>query len=476
VTARRKEVAAVRSAILGVAVVGALLAGTGGAAAQPDPFAGAPGLGDPYYPLDGNGGYDVRHYDLTLAYDPPSTRLDGTARIDAVATQALRAFNLDYSGPPVTGVSVNQLPAAFERHGEHELTITPLLPLLPGLPFTVTVHYGGAAVESAGEGWTFTPSGGAFAAGEPHSATTWYPLNDTPLDKATFTLRATVPADWEVVSIGRRTGNAVDGPNRTVTWESRQPVIGYLTTVVVDRFTFLEQRRADGTPLLSAFAPAAQDKIELERRLPEILDFAEQLYGPYPFDAAGGIHLDTDLPFSLETQTRPLYAPWTDMNTVVHEIAHQWWGDAVTIRNWSDICLHECFASYTADYLWPERKEGLDVDAQYRATLAKWRNSAKFWDIPLQNPGAGREFSSVYHRGPLFLHALRRLIGDEVFFAALPEFLARHAYGNASMPEFRAFAQSKTPTDLTGFFTAWLDGTTTPAQEYLYPADLRPRG
>ncbi|WP_040794411.1 M1 family metallopeptidase [Nocardia higoensis] len=465
-----------RSAILGAVVVGVLLAGTSEAAAQPDPFVGAPGLGDPYYPLDGNGGYDVRHYDITIAYDPPSRRLDGTARIDAVTTQPLRAFNLDYSGPPVTGVTVNRLPAAFDRNGEHELTVTPLLPLLPGLPVIVEVAYSGEVIENSGEGWTFSPSGGAFVAGEPHSATSWYPLNDTPLDKATFTLRATVPAEWQVVSIGRRTGDAVTGASRTVTWESRQPVIGYLTTVAVDRFTFLDQRRADGTPLLSAFAPAAEDKIALERRLPQILDVIEQLYGPYPFDTAGGIHLDTVLPFSLETQTRPLYAPWTDLNTVVHEIAHQWWGDSVTIRNWSDICLHECFASYTADYLWPERVEGLDVDAHYRATLADHSSSPEFWEIPLQNPGAGREFKSVYSRGPLFLHALRRLIGDDVFFAALPEFQARHAYGNATMADLRAFVQSKTGTDLTGFFSAWLDGTTPPPTEYLYPADLRPRG
>src|SRR5690606_14519309 len=112
---RRRGGAAVRSAILGAVVVGLLIAGTSTAGAQPDPFVGAPGLGDPYYPLDGNGGYDVRHYDLTIAYDPPSRRLDGTARIEAVTTQLLRAFDLDYSGPPITGVTVNQLPAAFDR-------------------------------------------------------------------------------------------------------------------------------------------------------------------------------------------------------------------------------------------------------------------------------------------------------------------------------------------------------------------------
>src|SRR5690606_40099676 len=135
----------------------------------------------------------------------------------------------------------------------------------------------------------------------------------------------------------------------------------YPATVRLDRLPLPDQRRADGPPLRSAFAPGARDKPGLERRRPEIIDFAEQLCGPYPFHTPGGIHLDTGLPFSLETQTRPLYAPWADLNTVVHEIAHQWWGNAVTLRSWSDICLHECFAAYTADILWPERTAGVDA-------------------------------------------------------------------------------------------------------------------
>lgn len=465
------------SGLLGVAVAGALVSAlTGPATAEPptDPLAGSPGLGDPYYPMDGNGGYDVDHYDVTVDYDPPSRLLTGTTRIDAHATQALHSFNLDYSGPAVRSVTVNNLPAGFDRHGEHELTVVPALPVLPGLPFTVTVQYQGTAVNTDGEGWTIADSGGAFAAGEPHSASTWYPLNDTPLDKATFSLHATVPREWEVVSNGRRTSNTVAGATRTVDWESRQPVLGYLTTIAIDKFNFLEQRRANGTPLLSAFAPGAAKNRQTETRLPEILDFTENLYGPYPFDAAGGIYVDTELKFSLETQTRPIYAPWTDLNTVVHEVAHQWWGDSVSVRQWSDICLNECFASYTADYLWPERVEGEDVDAMYAETIAEWRDKPEFWDIPLQNPGAGNEFTSVYYRGPLFLHALRKQLGDDVFFRAIHEFAQIHAYGNTSMPEFRHFIQSKTPTtDLTAFFAAWLDHPTPPQDQYLFPGTLR---
>ncbi|GAA5066014.1 M1 family metallopeptidase [Nocardia callitridis] len=456
-------------------------AATGPAGADPlpadplpaDPLVGAPGLGDPYYPLDGNGGYDARHYDVAIDYDPPTHQLIGTATIDAVATQALRAFNLDYAGPEVQDVSVNNAPATFDRNGEHELTVTPMLPLLPGLPFTVTVRYAGPAGAEDGDGWTIAPSGGAFVAGEPHSATSWYPLNDTPLDKATFTVHTTVPAEWEVIANGIRTGDVVQDDRRTATWETRQPTIGYLTTVAIDRFSFLEQQRADGTPVVSAFAPEAERNRETEQRLPEILDFIESLYGPYPFDAAGGIYVDADLNFSLETQTRPIYAPWADLPTVVHEIAHQWWGDSVSLRQWSDVCLNECFASYTADYLWPERKDGEDVDATYRRTIQKYRDDPEFWDIALENPGAGNEFTSVYYRGPLFLHALRNTLGDDVFFAAVREFNAAHAYGNASMPEFRTFMQSKTGTDLSGFFASWLDSTTIPSDEFLYPGALR---
>ncbi|WP_405179479.1 M1 family metallopeptidase [Nocardia sp. NBC_01377] len=458
---------------LGAAALVAVLIGAQPALAHADPFVGSPGLGDPYYPEDGNGGYDVTHYEVTIDYDPPSHELVGRTRVDATATQPLRAFNLDFDGPEVRAVSVNDLPATFDRNGEHELTVTPLIPVLPGLPFTVRVDYAGQAADHEGEGWTYAPSGGAFVAGEPHSATTWYPLNDTPLDKATFTLHATVPAEWEVVSNGVRTKNIVRGDKRTVSWESRKPGLGYLTTVAIDRFDYLEQRRADGTPLLSAFAPEAEGNRETEQRLPEILDFAEALYGPYPFEAAGGIYVDAEIAFSLETQTRPIYAPWTDLNTVVHEIAHQWWGDSVSVRRWSDICLNECFASYTADYLWPERMEGEDVDARYRATIARQLDDPEFWDIPLADPGAGREFTSVYYRGPLFLHALRKQLGDAVFFGAVREFIATHAYGNASMPDFRTFVQSKSPVDLTGFLHAWLDETTPPTHEYLFPGTLR---
>ncbi|MFC4124570.1 M1 family metallopeptidase [Nocardia rhizosphaerae] len=454
------------------AVLTALALGTSPAGADPG-LIGEPGLDDPYFPMDGNGGYDVTHYDLTIDYTPETYALRGTARIDAAATQPLAQFNLDYRGPEVLMVTVNGHPAGFRRDGDRELVVTPLLPLPPGLPMRIIVDYAGPTADTAGAGWTHAPSGGAFALGQPHSASTWYPLNDTPLDKATFTLRASVPAGWEVMSTGDRTAHEVREDHLHTVWETRQPVIGYLTTIAVDHFTFLEQRTAGGLPVLSAFAPGSADNREDEQRLPEILDFLENLYGPYPFDVAGGIYVDTEIPFSLETQTRPVYAPWAELNTVVHELAHQWWGDTMSVRQWSDICLNECFASYTADYLWLERVHGADVDTKYRDTIEKNRDDQDFWDIPLADPGAENMFTSVYYRGPLFLHALRKLLGENVFFTAVRDFVNAHRNGHASMPEFREFLQSRTSLPLGEFLAEWLDATTAPREDFLYPGTLR---
>ncbi|MEU0876435.1 M1 family metallopeptidase [Nocardia brasiliensis] len=476
-----------RCAVVSVAAIAAVLVAGAPASADPAPPAageaaavagtpGSDGLGDPYYPKDGNGGYDATDYDVAIDYNPSSHRLVGKTKVTAKATQALSAFNLDFAGPAVGSVTVNGQAAGFKRAGEHELVVTPKAALPVGQSFTVVVDYAGAAPDTKGNGWTYSPSGGAFAAGEPHSATTWFPLNDTPLDKSTITVRATVPTGWDVASNGLRTSDTPAGTGKhTVTWQAKDPIIGYLTTIAIEKFTRLSQNLSGRTPLESFFAPSAKNKQELEKKLPAVLGFAEQLYGPYPFESGGGIYVDTNLQFSLETQTRPIYAPWTDLNTVVHENAHQWWGDSVSIKDWRDVCLNECFASYTADILWPERIDQRNADQIYRRALAS-ADQQNVWATPLYDPGKGREFTTVYTRGPLFLHALRRAIGDDVFFTAVRDFAQSHRHGNASIPELRQFVQSRTQKNLTGFFDAWLNGKKRPASEYLYPGSLGSQG
>jgi aminopeptidase N len=433
------------------------------------------GAGDPYYPQDGNTGYDVTAYHVQISYDPASKALTGDTLVTAKATGELPKFNLDLQGLDVESVAVGGTEATFTRQGDHELVITPAAPVADGESFETRVRYSGtpesAESGSLGEnGWQLSSSGGAFAAGEPHSATSWYPANDTPKDKATFKLDARVPKGWSVISNGVESP-ATPGTDGWTTFHWNEPnrIATYLTTVGVDKWTFERSTLPGGTPVVSAYAPGAESKKEVESRLPEIIAFLTSKFGPYPQSAAGGIYINENIGFSLETQGRPIYAAWAEEDVVVHENAHQWYGNSVTVSEWKDICLNECFASY-AQWLWDEAKNGADLDEQYRTEVS--RSADRLWSGRLYDMGAGNEFSAVYEKGPLALHALRREIGDTAFDKVLKDWPARHRDGNASWPEFEKFVAEIAGKDLKGFFDAWFRGDTQPADEYLYPGPL----
>jgi aminopeptidase N len=438
--------------------------------------ASADGAGDPYYPTDGNGGYDVTAYHVQISYDPSSHELTGDTVVTAKASADLSAFNLDLQGLDIQSVTVGAKDAKFTRSGEHELVITPATPVASGSTFDTRVKYKGVPqVTEEGtlgeNGWQLSSSGGAFAAGEPHSATAWYPANDTPKDKATFKLDARVPNGWSVIS------NGVESPTTpgsdgwtTYHWNEPNRIATYLTTVGIDKWTFERSTMSNGLPIVSAYAPGAEGKKSIEARLPEILDFLASKFGPYPQSAAGGIYINENIGFSLETQTRPIYAQWAEESVVVHENAHQWYGDSVSVDQWKDICLNECFASY-ASWLWDEAKNGVNLDDEYRTEVA--RGTDRLWSGKLYDMGPGNEFTAVYQKGPLALHALRRLIGEDAFNRVLKEWPAQHKDDNASWTEFEKFTADIAGKDLSGFFKAWFHDGTQPPDEYLYPGTLR---
>jgi aminopeptidase N len=435
---------------------------------------GADGAGDPYYPTDGNGGYDVTDYHVSVSYDPPSKKLDGDTVVTAKATGDLAKFNLDLRGFDVGSVEVDDKPATVERAGEHELVITPAATVPNGQTFRARVRYSGVPEHSedgnlGDNGWQVSKSGGAFVAGEPHSSTSWYPSNDTPRDKATFTLTARVPDGWSVISNGREQPSTTDGGWTTYTWVEETRIATYLTTIGIDKWTFDRSTMPNGVPIVSAYAPGAEDKKKVESRLPEILEFLSSKFGPYPQSAAGGIYINENIGFSLETQTRPIYAKWAELSVVVHENTHQWFGDSVSVTSWSDICLNECFASY-AQWLWDEAKSNKNLDDNYRTQVA--RTTDKFWNRKLYDMGAGKEFTAVYDKGAIAMHALRRQIGDDAFNRVLKGWAEKHRDGNASWPEFEQFTQETAQQDLRGFFDAWFRNEGKPADNYLYPGSL----
>lgn len=434
------------------------------------------GAGDPYYPDDGNPGYDVTAYHVKISYNPPKQVLRGDTLVTAKASAELREFNLDLQGLQVSAVTVGGEEAEFTREGDHELVITPATPIAEGDTFETRVQYSGtpeaAEAGTLGEnGWQLSSSGGAFAAGEPHSATSWYPANDTPKDKATFKLDARVPNGWSVISNGLESP-ATPGSDGWTTYHWTEPnrIATYLTTVGIDKWTFERSKLPSGVPVVSAYAPGAESKKLVESRLPEIIAFLETKFGPYPQSAAGGIYINESIGFSLETQGRPIYASWAEEPVVVHENAHQWYGNSVTVDQWKDICLNECFASY-AQWLWDEAKNGVNLDEQYRTTVARGTN--RLWSGKLYDMGAGNEFTAVYEKGPLALHALRREIGEEAFNKVLKDWPTKYRDDNASWTDFEELVTHTAGKDLTAFFDAWFRGDTQPADKYLYPGPLR---
>ncbi|MEV6714965.1 M1 family metallopeptidase [Lentzea sp. NPDC051208] len=435
------------------------------------------GAGDAYYPTDGNSGYDVTLYDLAITYDPGSKKLDGVATITATASQDLSRFNLDLEGLKVSEVKVGGQPAKFVQEGDHELVITPASPLAKSKPFTTVLTYGGepTTIDDASlgrSGWQISSTGGAFAAGQPHSATTWFPANDTPRDKAALKVAARVPDGWTAISNGLEGPATRDGGWTTFTWSEETPLATYLATVAIDKFEVVRSKLPNGTPVVDAYAPGTSAaKKPIQSQGPEVLAYLETKFGPYPQRAAGSIWVADQIGFSLETQTRPIYAAWADLETVVHENAHQWFGDSVSIENWADICLNECLASY-AQWLWLE-KEGTDLDQRYRDNVQQRRDRAAFWAPKLYDMGKGNEFRGVYDKGLMGMHALRKQVGDDVFFKALQTWLTKHRDGNASWPEFEEHFKQASGQPLDGFFSAWFRKSGIPEDQYLLPAGVR---
>ncbi|MFF7331197.1 M1 family aminopeptidase [Streptomyces sp. NPDC008150] len=438
--------------------LGALLA-TAGPAAAATP--GAPGAGDPYFPLAGNGGYDVGHYGLTLGYDTASGHLDGRAVLTARATRSLSSFDLDLEGLTVTSVTVDRTRAAFRRDGQ-ELVVTPRKALRAGQQFDVTVVYGGVPQpvtdpDGSPDGWIPTDDG-AFVAGEPQGAMTWFPGDNHPADKASYDFTITVPAGTTAVANGVLLGRRTAHGRTTFRWRQTEPMASYLATATVGTFDVKQYRTADGVQVYSAVDPReAAEADPVVDQLPAVLKWESGIFGPYPFRAAGSIVDDApDVGYALETQTRPLYDSAPSLSTFVHENAHQWFGDSVSLTSWQDIWLNEGFATY-AEWLYSEQHGGRTAQQSFDALYARAATSS-LWAFPPADPGSGENIfaSPVYSRGAMTLQELRNAVGDKVFLRILRAWATEHRHGNATTAQFVRLAERLSGQDLGSLFRTWL--------------------
>jgi aminopeptidase N len=443
--------------------------------ATASPVIGSDGIGDPYFPRAGNGGYDVTAYDIHVHYDPPADRIEGQTTITALATESLSRFNLDLR-LPASAATVNDQPAQIRQDGG-ELQVTPAVPVQAGVPMTVRVDYAGVPSAIPGEPGVPSPwvrtADGAVAVGEPDIAAWWYPSNDHPSDKAAFTITAIVPSGLQVISNGALLGGPeAAGPGmQQWRWQESEPMATYLAFVAIGHYNIVRRDTRFGLYLAAYdkgldpdLADAARASVE---RTPEIVEFLSGIFGPYPFRQLGGVVPNSTLGFALENQTRPVYGSGffgggEDVTVVVHELAHEWFGDSVSVRNWRDIWLNEGFATY-AEWLYAERTGGLSAKQRAAREYANHPADDNFWRIPPGAPGAPGVLSGpVYTRGGMALQALRVAVGDQNFFAALRAWATERAGGNGSVQDFLAVVERVSGKKVDDVAQAWLFAPTRP--------------
>jgi aminopeptidase N len=449
--------------------------GRGGAG---EAVAGSTSLDDPYVGSFGNGGYDVGRYDLTLDWHPDTARLDGLARIEATATATLSSFNLDLISLEVEAVTVDGTTAAFEHAGS-ELMITPAGPLAAGEGFVAEITYGGSPSDdgdpasSDPSGW-HTRSDYAFVAGEPVSAASFHPANDHPSDKAAFRFTISAPEALTVAANGSLASTDTAGGRTTWVYDAPDPQATYLTTVLIGDFEVLDDGMTSGgvairnvvdTDLLAVGreAFAAQGRM---------IDAFEPLFGPYPFDVYGSALVkDGSFGGALETQTLSVFGEDAadSEELVAHELAHQWFGNNVTLERWEDLWLNEGFATY-AEALWLEAS---DPDFTWERWIEDVVSHGPDLGQPIQPAPTDLFANVVYLRGALAVHALRVEVGDGTFFEILRAWNERFAGGNASTADFQSLAGELSGRNLDTLFDQWLRQPELPASLGGVPIDLR---
>ncbi|NUS28289.1 MAG: M1 family metallopeptidase [Streptomyces sp.] len=439
-------------------------------AAAPAPSPGAAGIGDPYFPLLGNGGFDARHYDLDVAYNPDTDRLDGRTTLTARATQNLSSFDLDLQQLEVTRVEVNGKRAQFTREGD-ELRVTPRGALSKGRDFTVRVTYGGVPEPLGGPivfgsdyGWMKTADG-VFVACEPNAASTWFPSSDHPDDKATYDIRIKAPKGLTGVSNGRLVSTYDKGDSTYTHWRESKPMATYLATATIGKFDVRTGTTPAGTPIYVAIDPvlANSNNVDVYAVTAAATDYWSEVFGPYPFEETGAIVDDMpEAGFSLEVQSKPVYSAVRSETTIVHELAHQWFGDSVSVERWKDIWLNEGFATY-AQWLWAEHQGTRSAHDSFLAGYNARPADASFWQVTVGDPQRDTMFASaVYQRGAMTLQMLRERIGDAAFFKLLPAWTKIHRYGNANTADFIRLAEQVSGRQLDDLFQTWLFTTGKP--------------
>lgn len=424
---------------------------------------------DPYVPRHGDASFEVLHYDLNLAYKVEGNRLDGEATLTCRPLVEADVLRLDLHGLTPHKVFVDGRAYRF-THLRGRLTVK--LPLSPGTDLSVRVKYSGTPrpVRSRGlgsAGWEELEDG-VIVAAQPHGAPSWFPCNDRPDNKATYSIALAAPPGYTVAVSGELQGTQRTGNALIWSYEQTVPMATYLATVQIGRYREVEHT---GAPVpVRTFAPPALDEAALADSFghqPQMLTFFAELFGPYPFASYTAVITEDELEIPLESQGLSTFGSnfvdtdWESMRLIAHELSHQWFGNSVTLARWQDIWLHEGFACY-CEWLWAEESGVSSVQAEvdkHHALLVGLPQD----DLVLAHPGQALMFDDrVYKRGALTVHALRTHVGDEVFFEIVRGWLAEHRSGTVTTEIFLEHVGNEAGEAAAALLAPWLFETALP--------------
>jgi aminopeptidase N len=425
--------------------------------------------GDSLLPDLGSADLDVQEYDVRLTYDPDSRQLNGTVTISTAVARAVDELILDAGELTVETVTLAGAATEFE-HRDGELIIDAgdgmVGPTPPNEPVELAITYRdeAGAVPSGGlspEGW-FPTDTGSFVLNEPDGAHTWMPANDHPSDKATWRFELTVPDGTAAIANGHLVEQRQGRGRDTWVWEQREPMATYLVQLLTGNYKVVDGGTAGDTPLVNV---ALRRDVERMQTYFDLTDdqiaFFEPLFGPYPLDQYGLAFTESFSGLAMETQGRSLFSrddftaaePGLIQQLLLsHELAHQWFGNAVTPADWSDLWLNESFASYAA-WLWLDHVGLWDLDEQAEANLQQRQSPTEPTGTPTRENLFGYE---RYDGGAVVVHALRGQLGDDAFFELLARWVADNDGTSRTTADFIALAEEISGQQLDEFFDTWL--------------------
>ncbi len=426
---------------------------------------------DPYVPGSGNFGYRVSRYELDLEYKVSANRLSGVATITAVTLAALQGFSLDLAEAlTVSKVTVNgRRPQSFTR-AKGKLNIALAGTVAAGAALTVVVRYGGnpRPIRSPwGEVGFEELTNGVLVAGQPNGATSWFPCDDHPSSKASYRIQISTDSPYRAIANGELLSRRVRAGVTTWTYELPEPTSTYLATLQIGEYATYELAESP-VPMRAVLPESRKGKFDADfAKQPQMMKLFQKLFGPYPLASGYTVVItDDDLEIPLEAQGISIFGAnhctgsGHSERLIAHELAHQWFGNSVTVRRWRDIWLHEGFACY-AEWLWSQESGGPSTQhwvEHYHAKLA-----ASPPDLLLADPGPEDMFDDrVYKRGALTLHALRGVIGDKNFFALLRDWADRYRHSTVVTDDFTGLAAHYSDVSLRPLWDAWLHSTAVP--------------